>query len=103
MAPYCKQLLQTLVALLQKAIQQNYEPLQTEALQLLSSVAQVILEEFGVYFNDFVPLMIEILEKVGQSSMPEKQLRAKAIDTIGSIIIAVTDSDQKDAFKASVM
>jgi hypothetical protein len=39
--------------------------LQTEALQLLSSVAQVILEEFGVYFNDFIPLMIEILEKVG--------------------------------------
>ena len=34
--------------------------------------------------------------------MSEKQLRAKAIDSIGSIIIAVTDSDQKDEFKASV-
>jgi hypothetical protein len=102
LAPYSKQLLQALVALLQKGIQQNYEPLQTEALQLLSSVAQVLLEEFSVYYNDFIPLMQEILEKVGQTTMSEKQLRAKAIDSIGSIIIAVTDSDQKDEFKASV-
>lgn len=61
-----------------------------------------MLEEFSVYYNDFIPLMQEILEKVGQTTMSEKQLRAKAIDSIGSIIIAVTDSDQKDEFKASV-
>ena len=72
LAPYSKQLLQALVALLQKGIQQNYEPLQTEALQLLSSVAQVLLEEFSVYYNDFMPLMQEILEKVGQTTMAEK-------------------------------
>jgi hypothetical protein len=35
--------------------------------------------------------------------MAEKQLRSKAIDAIGSIIIAVTDSEQRDDFKASVL
>lgn len=62
-----------------------------------------MLEEFSVYYNDFMPLMQEILEKVGQTTMAEKQLRAKAIDSIGSIIIAVTDSEQKDEFKTSVL
>ncbi len=47
--------------------------------------------------------MQEILQKVGMTTMSEKQLRAKAIDTIGSMIISVTDSDQKDQFKASVI
>lgn len=63
----------------------------------------MILEDFGAYYNDFMPLMLEILEKVSQATMPEKSLRAKAIDTIGSIIIAVTDADDRDQFKASVM
>ena len=102
-APHSKPLLQALVLLLQKGIQQNYEPLQTEVLQLLSSVAQVILENFTQYYNDFMPMMQEILQKVGMTTMPEKQLRAKAIDTIGSMIISVTDSEEKDHFKASVM
>lgn len=70
---------------------------------MLSSIAQVILAEFGAYYNDFMPLMLEILEKVGQASMAEKSLRAKTIDTIGSIIIAVTDADDRDQFKDSVM
>lgn len=70
---------------------------------MLSSIAQVILAEFGVYYNDFMPLMLEILEKVGQASMAEKSLRAKTIDTIGSIIIAVTDAEDRDQFKDSVM
>lgn len=61
MAPHSKPLLQALVLLLQKGIQQNYEPLQTEVLQLLSSVAQVILENFTQYYNDFMPMMQEIL------------------------------------------
>ena len=39
LSPYCKSLLQALVVLLQKGIQSNYEPLQTEVLQLLSSIA----------------------------------------------------------------
>jgi len=34
--------------------------------------------------------------------MEDKKLRAKTIDTIGSIIIAVSDCDDKDAFKESV-
>jgi hypothetical protein len=35
--------------------------------------------------------------------MQDKKLRAKTIDTIGSIIIAVTDSDKKLNFNASVV
>jgi hypothetical protein len=35
--------------------------------------------------------MVEILTHVASDSMPNKKLRAKTIDTIGSIIIAVSD------------
>ena len=72
-------------------------------LQLLSSVANVILDDFAAYYNDFMPLMLEILENVGQASMPEKQLRAKAIDAVGSIISAVIDAEERDAFNSSIV
>lgn len=50
-----------------------------------------------------MPLMQEILQNVGMTTMAEKSLRAKAIDTIGSMIIAITDCEEKDTFKASVL
>jgi hypothetical protein len=60
---------------------------------LLSAVCNVIIEDFGQYYNDFMPLMMQILQNVGNVEMQDKKLRAKTIDTVGSIIIAVSDCD----------
>ena len=103
MSNYTKPLLQALVGLLKKGIQSKHEPLQTEVLNVLHSVCSVILSDFGVYYNDFMPLMTEILQNVGSETMEDKKLRAKTIDTMGSIIIAVSDCDNKDVFKGSVI
>jgi len=102
MGNYTKPLLQALVELLKKGIQAKHEPLQTEVLNVLHSICSVILSDFGVYYNDFMPLMTDILQNVGLETMDDKKLRAKTIDCMGSIIIAVSDCDDKDVFKASV-
>ena len=39
---------------------------------------------------------------MGSETMEDKKLRAKAIDTIGSMIIAVSDCEDKSQFSASV-
>lgn len=57
LAPYTQQLLQTLVLLLKQAIQNKQEPLQAEVLNVLHSVCSVVLSDFGIYFNDFMPMM----------------------------------------------
>lgn len=49
-----------------------------------------------------MPMMKEILVNVGNVTMSDKKFRAKAIDTIGSIIIAVSDCDDKAQFAAGV-
>ena len=69
MADHSASLLAACVTLLQKGIQQNYEPLQTEVLSLLSSVAQVISDEFAEHYNSFMPLMQEILQNVPTTTM----------------------------------
>jgi len=61
MSKYNKNLLQTLFTLLKKGIQAKHEPLQTEVLNVLSAVCNVIIEDFAEYYNDFMPLMVEIL------------------------------------------
>ena len=100
--PLVPELLRTLVELLKHSIQSKCEPLQTEVLNVLHSVCNVILDDFGVYFNDFMPMMSEILCNVGNITMSDKKLRAKAIDTIGSIIIAVSDCEDKTPFTQGV-
>ena len=68
-------------------------------LNVLHSVCSVVLSGFGIYFNDFMPMMKEILLNIGSSTMQDKKLRAKTIETIGSIIIAVSDCDDKTPFE----
>ena len=100
--PFIPDLLRALVTLLKLSIQQKHEPLQSEVLNVLHSVCSVILSDFGQYFNDFMPMMKEILMNVGNETMQDTKLRAKAIDTIGSIFIAVSDCDDKSPFTAGV-
>jgi len=83
---------------LKHGIQTGYEPLQTESLSLIHSICNVMLEDFGQYFNDFMPYMKDILTNVGQNTMAEKKLRAKAIETMGAIMIAVADCKDKTPY-----
>lgn len=69
---------------------------------MLHSVCSVVLGGFGIYFNDFLPMMNEILANVGSATMQDKKLRAKTIDTIGSMIIAVSDCDDKSPFEPGI-
>lgn len=65
-------------------------------------VAKVIDSDFAEYYHHFMPLMSQILENVDQSTMGNKTLRAKAIETVGEIFASITDSDKNDSFKDSV-
>ena len=103
MKQYATQTLQSLVDILNKSISENHEPLQVQTLSLIGVIADVIQEEFKQYFTTFIPIMVNLLTSVTADSMEAKKLRARAIETIGSIIRSVTDSDDKEPFKANVV
>lgn len=65
METYSRDIFASLVNLLKKAMQENYEPLQEEVMNLLSVVATIIETEFAKYYNDFMPMMMQILTNVG--------------------------------------
>jgi len=65
---YSDQLFDILVNLLKKGIDSNYEPMQEEVMNLLSTVAQLIEKEFSKYFNVLIPLMMQILINVGTTN-----------------------------------
>ena len=54
---YSQSLFESLVNLLKKGIDVNYEPLQEETMNLLSVVAQLIEKDFAKYYNVLIPLM----------------------------------------------
>ena len=66
------------------------------------TIAEVIESDFAPFYNDFVPMMLEILQKVDSSSDNNKRLRARAIETTGVIVGSVTDCDQSAELKESV-
>ena len=103
MKQYATQTLQSLVDILNKSISENHEPLQVQTLSLIGVIADVIQEDFKQYFTTFIPIMVNLLTSVTADSMEAKKLRARAIETIGSIIRSVTDSDDKEPFKANVV
>ena len=100
MKAYSSELFETLVGLLKKAIDVNYEPLQEEVMNLLSASAQVIESEFSKYYNVLMPLMMQILDNIGTANMQQMTLRARTIETMGYMIAAV--AEEKEAFKDSV-
>lgn len=103
MTTYASQTLTALVDILQKSIQERHEPLQVQALSLIGTISDVIQEDFQQYFGTFVPIMVNLLTSVAADSMEAKKLRARAIQTLGSIIRSVADSEDKEPFKAPVI
>jgi hypothetical protein len=50
-------------------MQESYEPLQEEVLNLLSISASIMDKDFHAYYEMFMPMMLEILANVGMSTM----------------------------------
>lgn len=103
MSNYTSQTLQALVTILQRSISENHEPLQIQTLSLIGTIADVIQEDFQQYFATFVPILVNLLTTVNGDTMEAKKLRARAINTIGSIITSVSDNEDKEPFKANVL
>ena len=103
MSQYATAMLESLVNILNKSISESHEPLQTATLSLIGTVSDVIQEDFSQYFSTFIPIMVNLLTTVQATSQEAKTLRAKAIQTIGSIITSVADSEDKTPFKANVL
>ena len=91
---YADQLLTSLTNNLKKAIQENYEPMQEQVLNLLNVTASLIEEKFATYFPHFMPLLNEILENVEAKDMQKMQLRARAIESMGVLIASVSEERQ---------
>ena len=92
MSNYASQTLEALVAILQRSINENHEPLQIQTLSLIGTIADVIGEDFQQYFATFIPALVNLLTKVDGNTMEAKKLRARAINTIGSLTSAVFPS-----------
>jgi len=58
MESYQATLFEGLVVLLKKGIDENYEPLQEEVMNLLSVMASLIQGEFAKFYNSLMPMMI---------------------------------------------
>ena len=91
---YSDALFESLITNLQSGIQENYEPLQEEVLNLLNVSATLIEESFAKYFSSFMPLMIEILDKVEGKTIQQMNLRARTFESIGFMIAAVSENTE---------
>ena len=80
-----------LVVLLKKGIDEAYEPLQEEVMNLLSVVASIIGGEFAKFYTQLMPMMMQILTGVAMTNMSQMTLRARTIDAIGFMIEAVSE------------
>ena len=49
---------------LTKAVNEKNEPMQEQVMNLINSMATLIEEKFGAYFNEFMPLMEKIIDNV---------------------------------------
>eukprot|EP00347_Sterkiella_histriomuscorum_P001538 403371652 len=101
MENYQSELFNGLVILLKKGIDTNYEPLQEEVMNLLSVVADLIQSQFAKFYNDLMPMMMQILTNVAMTNMTQMTLRARTIEAMGFMISAV--SEERETFKQGVL
>jgi hypothetical protein len=69
-------------------------------MSLISCLASIIDKDFAKYYNDFMPMMLEILTVVGNQNMAQKNLRARTIEAMGYMIEAV--AEEKETFLKNV-
>ena len=66
--------------------------MQGEVLNLLNSMATLIEDKFGAYFNEFMPLMEKIIDGVEAKAPEQMRLRARTFESIGFMIESVSDN-----------
>lgn len=91
---YSDSIFTSLITNLEKGIQQKYEPMQEEVMNLLNISATLIEDQFSKYFSKFMPLMIEILDNVESKTVSQMNLRARTIESIGFMISAVSENTE---------
>jgi hypothetical protein len=101
MENYQATLFEGLVVLLKKGIDENYEPLQEEVMNLLSVMASLIQGEFAKFYDQLMPMMTQILSNVAMTNMQQMTLRSRTIEAMGFMIEAV--SEQRETFKDGVL
>ena len=72
-------------------------------MSLIGTIADVIQDDFKQYFATYIPILTSLLTNVNGDTQDAKKLRARAISTIGSVITSVTQSEDKEPFKANVL
>jgi len=97
---YSASIFQSLFQLIEKASSQAYEPMLLEALNLMCTLCPILEKGVAEIYGKVVPMLGQILGKMGQASMQEKKIRAKIFETMGYCIEAV--SEEKEAFLESV-
>lgn len=68
-------------------------------LNLLNVSAGLIESEFAAYFDSFMPLMVKILTGVAAETPAQRNLRARCIESMGTMIAAVAEEQR---FKPTV-
>lgn len=64
LVPYVPKLVETISALFSISLVRNYAPLQEEILALLSCLANVMADQFGQYYDRFMPGLKQVLATV---------------------------------------
>ena len=54
------------------SITENYQPLQTQVLALLSHIANVLEEKFAPHYNTFMPGLMKLLEVIPSETDSQK-------------------------------
>lgn len=95
MQPHAQSLLDMLAQLFDKSIQIENAYLQEECLTLLSCIAGVLDNQFGNYYEKFMPGLKQLLQSVKMETNKQKELRSHVIQAIGFIMEAVKDQPEK--------
>lgn len=63
-------------------------------MNLLNISASLLEDHFAKYFDSFLPLMVKILSNVEGSTVQQKNLRARTIESMGILIASVADQKE---------
>jgi hypothetical protein len=98
-ADYNEALFKALIDNLKQSVDAGYEALQEQVLSLLNVSASLIESQFAAYFDHFMPLMVKILTGVEAKTPAQRNLRARTIESMGTMIAAVSEEQR---FKPTV-
>lgn len=98
-ADYNEALFKALIDNLKQSVDAGYEALQEQVLSLLNVSASLIESQFAAYFDHFMPLMVKILTGVEAKTPAQRNLRARTIESMGTMIAAVSEEER---FKPTV-